>query len=222
MKNVTHDEVSCIIFDSDGTLVDTLDIIVAGYNYAVEPVLGKKFSEAEVSALFGPPMKRILANVLPPSGVEDAVNRYHTFYRQHFHDRARVYPGILDVLKTIQKSGIKMGVLTGAGRVAAEVTLQSARLSKFFPTLVTGDDVASPKPDPQGLLMAIAQIGEPSSKTVYVGDNVVDLEAAKRSGAASAAALWGSRHRDDIKMWNPKYVLHEPSQILETMVSATE
>jgi HAD superfamily hydrolase (TIGR01509 family) len=218
MKHVAQDDIRCLIFDSDGTLVDTLDLIVAAYNYAVEPVFGKTFSEAQVSALFGPPMRRILANVLRPSAVNDAVNRYHAFYRQHFHDHVRVYPGILEVLTAIQKSGRKLGVLTGAGRVAAEVTLQYAQLSEFFQTLVTGDDVTHPKPDPQGLRMAISQIGEIPEKTVYVGDNVVDLEAAKRAGARSAAALWGSRHRDELTMWRPNYILREPSQITQTML----
>jgi HAD superfamily hydrolase (TIGR01509 family) len=214
---VTQGGIGCLIFDSDGTLVDTLHLIVEAFNYAAEPVLGKRFDEADVSALLGPTMKRIFTNLLPPDAVNDAVDRYHRFYRQHFHEYARVYPDVLELLTAIQKSGRKLGVLTGAGRIAAESTMQFARLSEFFTTLVTGDDVDHPKPDPQGLLMAISKTGVTPDKTVYVGDSVVDLETARRAGARSGAALWGSRHPNELSLWRPDFIFREPSQITETI-----
>ncbi len=213
-----RNNINYLIFDSDGTLVDTLRLIVAAYNYAVEPVLARTFDEGQVYALFGPPMERIFGNLLPPSAVNGAVDRYHAFYRQHFHEYARVYPGIFDLLTAIQKSDRKLGVLTGAGRVAAELTMQFTYLSAFFTTLVTGDDVDHPKPDPQGLFMAISKIGGISDETIYVGDSIVDLDAAKRAGARSGAALWGSRYPAELSMSSPDFIFREPSQIMEIIV----
>lgn len=202
------------IFDSDGTLVDTLQLIVASFNYAVKPMLGKSFDQEHVAALFGPTMPKILASTLPATHVAEAVERYHQYFIRHFREYAKPYPGIPKLLSALQEAGRTLGVLTGAGKVPAEATMQESHLSRFFTTLVTGDDVEHPKPDPEGLRLAISRIKAVPERTIYIGDSKVDIEASRRAGIRSGAALWGSRYPAELSRSTPGFLFQDPSQVM--------
>jgi HAD superfamily hydrolase (TIGR01509 family) len=210
-------KIDCILFDSDGTLVDSLKLIVSAYNYAVEPVLHETFRDEQVASLFGPPMEKIFSTVLPANFANTAVLRYHEYYREHFHDYAKVYPGIPELVTSLYDSNQKLGVVTGAGRTAAELTLELSGLSSAFETVVTGDDVNRPKPDPDGLRLAIHKMSAAPDRTIYIGDSGVDIRAAKNAGAKSAGALWGSRHPTELIKMNPDFLFHKPSEVLESL-----
>ena len=206
-----------IIFDSDGTLVDSLKLIVNAYNYAVEPVLHETFGVEQVSSLFGPPMEKILLCVLPSKFANEAVHRYHEYYREHFQDYANVYPGIPEVVTSLHRSNQTLGVVTGAGRQAAELTLKLTGLFSSFGTVVTGDDVGRPKPNPDGLQLAIRKMSTLADRTVYIGDSVVDIQAAKNAGTMSAGALWGSRHPTELAAASPDFLFYTPSDVLKSL-----
>jgi HAD superfamily hydrolase (TIGR01509 family) len=210
-------KIDCILFDSDGTLVDSLKLIVSAYNYAVEPALHETFRDEQVASLFGPPMEKIFSTVLPAKFANTAVLRYHEYYREHFHDYAKVYPGIPELVTSLYASNQKLGVVTGAGRTAAELTLKLSGLSSSFKTVVTGDDVNRPKPDPDGLKLAIRKMSATPDRTIYIGDSGVDIRAAKNAGAKSAGALWGSRHLTELLNLSPDFLFHRPSDVLESL-----
>ncbi len=210
-------KIDCIIFDSDGTLVDSLNLIVSAYNYAVEPALHETFGDEQVASLFGPPMEKIFSTVLSAKFANDAVLRYHEYYLEHFHDFAKVYPGISELVTSLHDSNQTLGVVTGAGRIAAELTLKLSDLSTFFSTVVTGDDIGRPKPDPDGLQLAIRKMSAIPNRTIYIGDSVSDIQAAKNAGTLSAGALWGSRHSTELVKLNPDFLFHKPSDVLESL-----
>ncbi len=208
---------NCILFDSDGTLVDSLKLIVTAYNYAVEPALHRTFRDEEVASLFGPPMEKIFSTVLPAKFSNNAMLRYHEYYREHFHDYAKVYPGIQELVTSLHDSNQPLGVVTGAGKMAAELTLELSGLCSSFKTVVTGDDVNRPKPDPGGLQLAIRNMSALPHRTIYIGDSVVDIQAAKNAGTMSGGALWGSRHPTELLKLNPDFLFHKPSDVLESL-----
>ena len=198
-------------------MVDSLKLIVSAYNYAVEPALHETFGDEHVVSLFGPPMEKILSTVLPAKFADNAVLRYHEYYREHFHDHATVYPGVRELVAYLHDSNQTLGVVTGAGKVAAELTLKLTGLSTFFTTVVTGDDIDRPKPDPSGLQLAIRKMSAMADRTIYIGDSVADIQAAKTAGAVSAGALWGSRHPTELVKLNPDFLFHKPSDVLESL-----
>jgi HAD superfamily hydrolase (TIGR01509 family) len=210
-------QIDCILFDSDGTLVDSLKLIVSAYNYAVEPALHETFGDEQVASLFGPPMEKIFSTVLPAKFANNAVLRYHEYYREHFLDYAKTYPGVPELVTSLYDSNQKLGVVTGAGRMAAELTLKLSGLSTYFKTVVTGDDVNRPKPDPDGLQLAIRKLSAIPDRTIYIGDSGVDIRAAKNAGTKSAGALWGSQRPTELVKLNPDFVFHKPSDVLESL-----
>jgi len=209
--------IECVIFDSDGTLVDSMKLIVNAYNYAVEPALHQTFGEERVASLFGPTMERVFSSVLPVQFVDEAILRYHEYYQKHFHDYASVYAGIPELITSLYNSKQPLGVVTGAGRRAAELTVKLSGLSLFFKAVITGDDVTRPKPDPDGLCLAIRRMSATPAATLYIGDSLVDIQAAKRAGINSGGATWGSRQKAELVGSNPTFLFYKPSDVLESL-----
>ena len=208
-----------MIFDTDGTLVEDLDLIVAAYNYAVSEYLGREFGLEEVSALFGPPMSKIVAKVVAPELLDSAVNKYHEYYSIHFHEQAKAYPGVCKMLTSLKEADYRLGVLTGAGREAAKITLEKSGLSQFFDSIVTGDDVTHPKPDPEGLGLVINLMKASPERTVCIGDSPLDIQASRRFGIRSGAALWASQNTEEIRALNPDFIFNRPSDVEEALLS---
>lgn len=208
-----------VIFDTDGTLVNDLELIVFSYNYAVSEVLGKKFETEEVSALFGPTMEKIMAKIVPSKDLGGAVVRYHEYYKMHFHEHARIYPKIHTLLSELQRTGKKMAVFTGAGEQIAKMTLELSGLSSFFLTMVTGDDVIQPKPDPEGLHQVMGVSRALADRTIYIGDSSADIEASRKAGIRSGAALWGSREPNELRAMKPDFIFADPSDALEVLLN---
>ena len=108
-----------------------------------------------------------------------------------------------------------MGVLTGAGRKAAKITLEESELSHFFDVVATGDDATQSKADPEGLRLAISLMKASPERTVFIGDSPLDIQMSKRCGIRSGAALWGSRNTEDMRALSPDFVFNKPLKVVE-------
>jgi len=199
-----------VVFDMDGTLVDTFQLSLRSFNYAVERTL----TAEEALGIQGATLEEQLNNCMPRGAVPRAMERYHTHYHHHFIAGTRVFPGIRGLLFTMHARGVKLAVCTGAGRQIAEYTLARSGLSPFFPTIVTADDVKKPKPDAEGLRIAMERIGTRSDQTVYVGDHPNDIRASRNAGAKTAAAKWGSMQRGELQDLKPDFLFKHPSEAL--------
>lgn len=203
-----------IVFDMDGTLVDTFQLNLESFNYAVRGFLKRTLTNKEALDITGGTLEEQLSNFMPHGAVPRAVERFHAYYNHHFISGTRVFPGIRGLLFTMRARGIKLAVCTGAGRQIAEYTLARSGLSQFFPTIVTADDVSKPKPDPEGLRIAMEMVGAQSDKTVYLGDHPNDIRAARNAATKSAAARWGSMHRRKLQDLKPDFLFKHPSEAL--------
>jgi pyrophosphatase PpaX len=199
-----------VVFDMDGTLVDTFQLNLRSFNYAVKRTL----TAEEVLGIPSGTLEEELANYMPLADVPRAIERYHAHYERHFHSETQVFPGIRALLFRMHARGIRLAVCTGASRQIAEFTLAQSGLSHYFPTIVTGDDVKKPKPDPEGLRIVVETIGAGSDQTVYVGDHPNDIRAARRTSTQSAAAKWGSMHRSELQDLKPDFLFKHPFEAL--------
>ncbi len=199
-----------IVFDMDGTLVDTFQLNLRSFSHAVNRTL----TAEEALDIPSGTLEEQLTNYLSNGAVSGAVERFHDHYKRHFDSASRVFPGIRALLFTMRARGIKLAVCTGASKEIAEYTLTQSGLSQYFPTIVTGDDVNKPKPDPEGLRIAMERIGAHSDQTIYVGDHPDDIAASRNAGARTAAANWGSLHGTKLYDLKPDFLFKHPFEVL--------
>jgi len=211
--------VRAIIFDLDGTLVDTFEMIVAAFNAAITPVTGKTYSDAEVISRFGIPDSQMIRRELeshPKDVVDRAVEVYHAYYAQN-HGGVSVFPGISDLLAELRRRGVPMGVMTGKGQRSARITLEALGLSDTFAAVVTGEDVARQKPEPDGPLEAARQLKIAPAECAFVGASPADVGAGKSAGMLMVVAGWHPVYLDEVRRMGPDIWAEAPTDILKLL-----
>lgn len=189
------DTLKLIVFDLDGTVADTLGPTFRCFQEAVKPVLGREPTREEVLARFGPADHRIIADWVGEDEAPDAIARLYDCYRKSYTD-IRPFPGMVEFIKALRDRGRKIALFTGRGRPSTDVVLRNMGLSSLFDFTVTGEEVAAPKPAPDGLQHVMETLNTQAEDTVFVGDTVSDLMAARTAGVHFVAALWDSPERD--------------------------
>jgi HAD superfamily hydrolase (TIGR01549 family) len=204
------DRYAAVIFDMDGTLFDSASVVPDAYIETVLACGGRRYERREIIEAYplGPPVV-LLAHLLGRACRDDELARYHDRLLQ-LGNGVRVYAGMADALVALAQR-LPLAVVTGASARAAEILLAAADLERHFRVVVGGDEVAAPKPDPAGICLACERLGVAPEDAAYVGDADVDLEAARRAGAAALAAGWGHLYRDDHRS---DLVLRAPGELL--------
>ncbi len=194
-----------IIFDIDGTLTSTNELIFATFNYIAEKYEGRKYSDEEIIAMFGPTEDVILKEKFNGDKFSEVYNEYYKFYRENHPKMADLYPGIVDILNDIKSKDIKIAIFTGKGRKTTDITLEILDIKKYFDLIVTGDDVKNHKPSPEGIFRFIDTFNLNKNKVLMVGDSVADIIASREAGIDIASVVWDSYAKDEVMRLNPIY-----------------
>lgn len=186
-----------VLWDLDGTLVDSIGLIVASYQHAFTTVLGHPWDEAEIKSWIGQSLYGAMKRVAPAEA--DEIFRVYTEWNVANTPRLlRVYPGIPELVAGLVGAGVRMGVVTSKRQEPAEWALRLVGLDRDIPVLVSHDDVEEHKPSPKPLLLGAERLGVAPADCVYVGDAAVDVAAAHNAGMASVAVTWGAGRAEDI------------------------
>lgn len=193
------------IFDVDGTLTSTNELIFSSFNHVTKKYLNKNVSNEEIIAMFGPTEDVILQEWMKHD-YHDARKDYIDFYSSQHQLMADIYPGMIDVLKFIKSKNIPLSIYTGKGRGTAEITLKKIGVYDFFDLIVTGDDVKESKPSREGVDMFVEKFNLDRNKVLMIGDAPADVIAAHRAGVKAASVLWDSYARDKVLQMNSDYI----------------
>jgi len=206
---------SCVIFDVDGTLTQTNELIFASFNHVADKYLGKKLSREEIIALFGPPEEGGLVKLLGEEVGDRAREDLYSFYTEHHQDMASLHSGIEELLVFLRSRGTKLAVFTGKGRRTTDISLGTLNIAQYFEVIVTGTEVANHKPHPEGIQKVIAALGLCPSEVLMVGDAISDIKASRAAGIKVAAAAWDSYDRDRLLQASADYVFHSAGEMLQ-------
>jgi pyrophosphatase PpaX len=185
-----------VLFDLDGTLVDTVPFILAAVRHAFEGS-GSCPTDAEWIAGIGTPLRTQLAALAPrPEDVETLFARYRAYWLEHHDGRTRCFPGAVEVVEALAWRGHPIGIVTAKIEQGARRTLAHTGLLPLVGAIVGADSCAHAKPHPEPVLVALAQLGSRPSEAILVGDSPHDIAAAKAAGARAVGALWGACGRE--------------------------
>lgn len=214
-------ELRAILFDLDGTLIDTVELIRVSFRYATEKVLGEAIPDEITMANVGQPLRQQFTD-MAPDHVEELLDVYRGFNRAHHDEMAHAYPGTVETLAALAKAGVRMGVVTSKGGPTALHGIEHFGLAPYLEVVVTADDVPIHKPDPYPLRYAAGKMGVPLEYCVYLGDSPHDMEAAISGNAISVAALWGAFAADDVLGPGPSYALEAISELPDLLDGSAE
>lgn len=188
---MTAPDIETVLFDLDGTLVDTKTLYLECYRLAVEPRLSRRPSVEELMAMKPRSEIRFLERVVGQDALDACLDDFHAHYAS-LHDAhfGGVYDGVAALLDRLRARGCQVGIVTGKSRRAWSVTGPIAALGEFD-ALVLDDDVGQPKPSPEGIRAALRMLDADPARTVYVGDTTSDMNAALDASVQPIAALWG-------------------------------
>jgi HAD superfamily hydrolase (TIGR01509 family) len=211
--------VAGVLFDIDGTLTRTNELIFATFNFITTRYCGRTYEPREIIALFGPPEEGALIPIVGEERVDAAMDDLCDFYRTHHHAMAALHGGMDEVLAFLKATGVPLGVFTGKGRRTAMITLEALGIAGYFDLIVSGNDVVRHKPDPEGIRKFIEAFSLAPAEVLMVGDALGDVAASKGAGATSVAVLWDSYDRERVARAGADVVFEEVSGFLSWLKS---
>jgi HAD superfamily hydrolase (TIGR01549 family) len=193
-----HDRrIEAVVFDMDGTLLDSSRTVPAAYAAAIHELCGRECSEVEIIAAYSVgPAGALLSSFTGRDSTDGDIDCWHRQLEQRMH-LTTVYEGVVEALEGLRAAGLVLAVFTGATNRAARAQLERADLMSYFDVLVGSDEIERVKPAPDGLLLAAARLGIAADRLAYVGDALNDLRCARAVGATPVAAAWGHLHEPD-------------------------
>lgn len=204
-----------VLFDLDGTVVDSGPIILASMRHATREVLGTEHTDDELMQAVGGPGLEAQLGVFGPDDVDELVRVYRA-HNEPLHDTLEAFAGLEEVLIRLRAEGRRLGVVTAKRRSTVELAFASVPLGHLFETVVGGDETEKHKPDPEPLLLAAERMGVDPSQAAYVGDSPFDVGAAKAAGMYAIAVTWGRIHdRSRLERAEPDAIVDSPEELLE-------
>jgi len=207
--------VRCVIFDMDGTLTRTNELIFASFNHVASKYLGKTMTPREIIALFGPPEEGGLSALVGENRAEEAMNDLCAFYQSNHRELARLHPGIEEVLRHLRTRGVSLAVFTGKGRRTTEITLNEFKIGSYFDMVVSGSDVKHHKPHPEGICQVLSALNVRPDDAVMVGDSLSDIVASRGAGVRVASVVWDSYDKERVIRENSDILFHSVDELHE-------
>ncbi len=205
----------CIVFDMDGTLTQTNQLIYDSFNYIAQKYADRTYTIPEIHAMFGPPEEEALLEIVGPDQMDEVMKDYLAFYRTHHNQLARLYPGIDEILRYTKNHGKSLALFTGKGTHTTRITLQEFHIDKYFDFVVTGNDVVNRKPSSEGLRKIMGHFALQPNEVLMVGDAVSDVNAAHEAGVKIAAVVWDSYAKDVVMQMKSDFIFHNVHEFYE-------
>ena len=210
-------KISAIIFDLDGTLMDTLQDLCISTNYALEKFGFPQHRIEAVRSFVGNGVRVLMERALPHGAsnplFEDVFCAFKEHYVAHCRDHSGLYPGVADMLDSLCASGYQLAMVSN--KLQAGVTeLQASYFSSWIRIAVGERPDLHRKPAPDMVLQAVRELGCPLDEVVYIGDSDVDIETAKNCGIPCISVLWGFRDRSFLKTCGASYMAEAPQDVV--------
>lgn len=203
------------LFDLDGTLLDSIDLILTSFHHTSRIHLGRQLPDEYWLAGVGTPLRTALSKVAGSDEETDAMlATYRDFNLEHHDAMAKAYPGVTDVVRRLHRDGAKLALVTSKLSIGANHGLRLLELEEEFPVRICADDVVNGKPHPEPVLKALAALEAPASSAVFIGDSEHDMAAGRAAGVDTIAVTWGPFPRATLEAQAPTHWIDTPEQLL--------
>jgi pyrophosphatase PpaX len=203
-----------VLFDLDGTLVDSGAMILASYRHATRTVLECEIPDEVLAGFIGGGSIREHMRALDERRADELVRVYRE-HNEPLHDELEAFPGVVELLETLSAEGRKLGVVTAKRRRTVDLAFGVLPIERYFDVVVTTESTERHKPHPDPVLHALAELDAARDESAYVGDSPWDVEAGKAAGVFTVAVSWGKIHPEERLLEAGADVLvHTPEELL--------
>jgi pyrophosphatase PpaX len=205
-----------VLFDLDGTLIDSVDLIVDSYHHAYEVHGLPAQSREAILAGIGTPLRAVFGRITDdPKTIAAWIATYREYNLAHHDTRVHAYDGTVAMVRQIKASGRRLGLVTSKNRAGALRGLTLVGLADVMEVIVGADDVVNPKPHPEPVERALNVLGMAAESCIFVGDSHHDIHSGRSAGTWTAGVTWGPFDRAHLEMAAPDYICDTPRQLLE-------
>ena len=205
---------AAVLFDLDGTLIDSIGLIVESFHHTFAAFDLAPQSDATWLRGIGTPLRGVLAPWARDEAMLDAMLATYRTHNVHHHDaRVRAYPGVTAVVRALLAAGIRLAVVTSKNRPGTQRGLRAAGLEGAIEALVCAEDVENAKPHREPVDRAVAMLGVDPGATLFVGDSLHDMHAGRAAEVPTGAALWGPFDRAHLAPSAPSHWLASPEDV---------
>lgn len=208
--------INTVLFDFDGTLVNTNDVIIASWQHTYMYYLGREESLEKITACFGEPLLLTMEREFPEVDPRESAEVYRNFQKENADELVKIFPGIKELLESLKTDGFRMGVVTSRTRESAQRYMDMFGIGDYFEEMVSCDDTDIHKPNPEPILLCLKKMGITAEEALMMGDSPFDIKCANNAGVKSVLVGWritgdGQTLIDDAR---EDFTISEPSELV--------
>jgi pyrophosphatase PpaX len=208
--------INTILFDLDGTLIDTNELIISTYLHTLEKYFPGKYRREDVLPFLGPTLHEVFEK-MDPDRVEEMVLDYRTYNLANHDALVKEFVGVMETIETLKKKGYKLAIVTTKREDVAFKGLRLMKLDSFFDVMIAYDHVKKVKPDPEPIFLALEKLGSKPEEALMVGDNFHDVLAGKNAGTKTAGVAWSIKGREYLAKYEPDFMLENMTDLLSIL-----
>lgn len=208
-----------VIFDFDGTIINTNTLIEEGLNFFAHRYRGYRLSREELMMLTGKPLETQMAYINGDKA-QLMLEQFKIWYAHHHNSKVAAFPGMIRLIKRLKSSGYKLAIVTNNGRESLHMGLSLLGIMPYFEHIITREDVTQTKPSEEGILKVLEALDSRPEHAVFIGDTDNDVKAAKAAGVTSILVGWSMLDKVSQIELNPDYIALstiELADIIETL-----
>ncbi|WP_287153034.1 HAD-IA family hydrolase [Candidatus Solincola tengchongensis] len=202
-----------LLFDLDGTLVDTIRLILRAFRETFRALGLPPRDDREMLMEVGKPLYRQALDI-DPGRADEIFRVYQEMYDKYYKELVKEYPGVREALAGLKERGYRLAVVTSKRFSNASLDLERFGLIPYLDVLVTAEDTENHKPDPEPVFKALEKLGGSAEKAVFIGDSPYDIRSAHAAGVRGGAAAWGPFPREVLEAERPDYWIPDPPSLL--------
>ncbi|MFO0760122.1 MAG: HAD-IA family hydrolase [Byssovorax sp.] len=216
---MTRPRFQAVLFDLDGTLIDSIRLILDSFHHTFTRFGIPLRSDAEWLAGIGTPLLKVLAPYASDEvPLDTLIDAYRAYNLEHHDARVAAYPGASEAVRALAGAGVRLGVVTSKNQAGTARGLRVAGIEDLMKVRICSEDVQNPKPHPEPVERAMERLGVEASETIFVGDSLHDMHAGRAAQVTTGAALWGPFRRADLTPSDPSIWLDSPDDLVRLVL----
>lgn len=197
-----------LLFDFDGTLLDTNHLIIETFRQVLEPKFPGKYSTEDLATFIGPSLSETFT-LVDEANREALIEEYLQWNHKHHDELVTGFEDVVEVLTTLKNAGLKLAIVSTKRQASLKMGLDVLGVYELFDAIIGNDDVQYTKPNPEPVLLGIERLGLEKHEVIMIGDNYHDIEGGQRAGVHTAGVAWSMKGPEFLATLNPTYMLYK-------------